>query len=112
MTSPYFPEHLGEEELHVPELRLGAEAYEQLRECAQRLHIEPPSEVMTYALSLFVELTTELEKGTRLLIHRPGETVTELSLPHPTRPGEPLVAQPDFMPPPIRELAGRRGAAG
>jgi hypothetical protein len=94
MASPYFPEDIGEKELQVPKLRLGAEAYAQILERAQRLHIEPPSEVMTYALSLFLQLTHELEKGTRIHVTR-GTTTAELVLPHPTRNGARLLPPPE-----------------
>jgi hypothetical protein len=106
MASPYFPEDIGEEELQVPRLRMGAEAYAQILERAQRLHIEPPSEIVTYALSLFFQLTRELEEGTRIHVTR-GTITTELVLPHPTREGEPLLARTDFSPPAGLELAGQ-----
>jgi hypothetical protein len=107
MASPYFPEDIGEEELQVPRLRMGAEAYAQILERAQRLRIEPPSDIVTYALSLFFEITAEMERGTSFLVQR-GATTSDLVLAHPTRPREPLVALPDFSPP-ARELAQRAG---
>jgi hypothetical protein len=93
MASPYYPEHLGEEQLHVLRLHASPHMYGKLQEHARRRHIDPPSEIVMYALALFFKISDELEQGGRLCIQR-GSTTRELALPHPTRTCEPLVARP------------------
>jgi hypothetical protein len=109
MASPYHPDHLGEEQLHVPRLHASPHIYGELQERARRRHIDPPSEIVMYALGLFFKITDELEQGGRLYIQR-GSTTRELVLPHPTRTGERLVVRPDASTPVCPELSAQPGA--
>jgi hypothetical protein len=108
MASPYHPEYLSEEELHVPRLHASPHIYAELQQHARRQHIDPPSEIVMYSLGLFFKITDELEQGARLYIQR-GSTTRELVLPHPTRTGEPLVPQPEGLLPDGPELTARPG---
>jgi hypothetical protein len=109
MASPYYPEHLGEEQLHVPRLHASPHIYGKLQEHARRQHIDPPGEIVMHALGLFFKVTDELEQGARFYVQR-GSTTRELVLPHPTRTGEPLVARPGASTPVCPELTTQPGA--
>jgi hypothetical protein len=90
MATPYFPEDLGEEDPHRVYVIMSRTAYELVEERAGQLGIDKADMFLSLAANLLFWLSTELLNGSRLLIER-GDEVTELAIPHPSRPGQPLV---------------------